>query len=398
MSGFVCRFRLKEVEQALLRACRLTNRSTTSAPPNGGESRKWPSSIRRAGKLSARCSTICWTSTRASARAARRDPAHRSPTRHRPGSIARSRDRDRPRGVSRGQRVAERSDADRQDHRQLHRRPPAGTRAWAASGSRIAATAASKVRAVKFLNLALMGRGGTERFRREGQVLAKLAPGYRASDRRGHRRQRATLSDAGIRRRRADRRLVWTRTHLISSRACVVRRGAARCSVRAQQPHPAPRFEACNILVTREGRVKLLDFGIAKLLDDRTQVRSRPSSPACGTRVYTGVRRSRADPGRGRDDGDRRLCARRPALPAAKQRAPTALPTVAAAEQLRAVIDNVPARLSVVVARTTQRPVQEQARTVTRRRRCAATSTTSQQRLYGFHASAMRPWARSPTT
>ena len=45
---------------------------------------------------------------------------------------------------------------------------------------------------------------------------------------------------------------------------------------------------------------------------------------------------------------------------------PTALPTVGPADQLRAVIENVPARLSVAAARTMQRSVQDhQARTVT---------------------------------
>ena len=44
---------------------------------------------------------------------------------------------------------------------------------------------------------------------------------------------------------------------------------------------------------------------------------------------------------------------------------PTALPTVAAAEQLRAVIEAVPARLSVVVARTTHHSAAKHGRTVT---------------------------------
>ena len=113
-------------------------------------------------------------------------------------------------------------------------------------------------------------------------------------------------------------------------------------------------LKPANILVTREGRVKLLDFGIAKLLDDRTQGAQPTELTQLAGRAFTP---EYAAPEQIRGE-DVTTATDVYALGVLLYRLlsgehPTALPTVAAAEQLRAVIDNVPARLSVVVARTT---------------------------------------------
>jgi len=123
--------------------------------------------------------------------------------------------------------------------------------------------------AVKLLNLALLGRGGAERFAREGHVLARLAhPNI------------ARLLDAGVtpggqpylvlehvEGEPIDR---WCETHAVDVRSRV----QLLLDVLGAVAHAHSKLvlhrdlKPGNILVTHDGQVKLLDFGIAKLLDD----------------------------------------------------------------------------------------------------------------------------------
>jgi eukaryotic-like serine/threonine-protein kinase len=123
--------------------------------------------------------------------------------------------------------------------------------------------------AVKLLNLALVGRQGEERFRREGSILARLAHPHIAR-----------LIDAGIsptgqpylvleyvQGERIDeycdaRRLdVATRLRLFLDVLAAV--GAAHASLIVHRD-----LKPSNVLVDQAGQVKLLDFGIAKLLEE----------------------------------------------------------------------------------------------------------------------------------
>jgi eukaryotic-like serine/threonine-protein kinase len=122
--------------------------------------------------------------------------------------------------------------------------------------------------AVKFLNLALLNRGGVERFRRESNVLAKLAhPNI------------THLIDAGIAAgqpyivleyvegERIDR---WCDAQVLDTAARV----RLFLQVLSAVSHAHSRLilhrdlKPSNILVTSAGRAKLLDFGMAKLLED----------------------------------------------------------------------------------------------------------------------------------
>ena len=126
--------------------------------------------------------------------------------------------------------------------------------------------------AVKFLNIALVGRGGEDRFKREGSILGRLAHPHIAE-----------LVDAGVSasgtpylvlelvegdhidrycdRQRLD---VEARVRLFLDVAGAVAHAHANLIVHRD-------LKPSNVLVSKGGQVKLLDFGIAKLLEGEGQ-------------------------------------------------------------------------------------------------------------------------------
>ena len=123
--------------------------------------------------------------------------------------------------------------------------------------------------AIKLLNPALLGPGGIERFRREGRALGRLAdPNI------------ARLIDAGVTGAgqpylvleyiEGEKITAWCDAHTLDAQARV----RLFLSVLAAVTHAHAKLilhrdlKPSNILVTLEGQVKLVDFGIAKLLDD----------------------------------------------------------------------------------------------------------------------------------
>jgi eukaryotic-like serine/threonine-protein kinase len=144
--------------------------------------------------------------------------------------------------------------------------------------------------AIKFLESALLARGGRERFAREGQILARLShPNI------------ARLLDAGV---TGDRRPYLVLEYIegqpidayCESRSLGVgARVRLFLDVLAAVSHAHQRLilhrdlKPANILVTADGEVKLLDFGIAKLIDgidgsvgatELTQAGGRPFTPS----------------------------------------------------------------------------------------------------------------------
>lgn len=126
--------------------------------------------------------------------------------------------------------------------------------------------------AVKFLNIALIGRGGEERFKREGSILGRLAHPHIAE-----------LVDAGVSSagqpylvlehvegdhidRYCDQRTlgVEARVRLFLDVLVAVAHVHANLIVHRD-------LKPSNVLVRNDGQVKLLDFGIAKLLEGEGQ-------------------------------------------------------------------------------------------------------------------------------
>jgi serine/threonine-protein kinase len=126
--------------------------------------------------------------------------------------------------------------------------------------------------AVKFLMSGLLGRGDTGRFAREGEILARLSHPHiaRLLDAGVHEGQQPYLVleyvdglpiDVYCRRHQLD---VEARVRLFLDVLAAVAHAHARLILHRD-------LKPSNILVTRDGEVKLLDFGIAKLLADATQ-------------------------------------------------------------------------------------------------------------------------------
>jgi eukaryotic-like serine/threonine-protein kinase len=126
--------------------------------------------------------------------------------------------------------------------------------------------------AVKFLSVALAGRGGEERFKREGSILGRLAHEHIAE-----------LVDAGVSPagqpylvleyvegdhidRYCDERMldVEARVRLFLDVLVAVAHAHSNLIVHRD-------LKPSNVLVSKDGQVKLLDFGIAKLLEGEGQ-------------------------------------------------------------------------------------------------------------------------------
>ncbi|MDQ2670925.1 MAG: serine/threonine-protein kinase [Gemmatimonadota bacterium] len=210
--------------------------------------------------------------------------------------------------------------------------------------------------AVKVLNLALLDRVGVERFRREGSALARLThPNI------------ARLVDAGVVESgphagqpylvlervdgvRIDR---YCDEHRLdpAARIELVRQVLAAVSHSHANLLVHRDIKPSNILVTTDGTVKLLDFGIAKLLEsgsdaaERTELTERGGVPF--TPEYAAPEQVAGDPITTATDVYA-LGVLLYLLLAGRH--PTAPGTNSTADHLQAVLDTEPARLSTAVS------------------------------------------------
>jgi serine/threonine protein kinase len=141
--------------------------------------------------------------------------------------------------------------------------------------------------AVKFLNLGLLGRGGTERFRREGNALARLghpniAHLLDAGDLDGH----PYLVIEYVEGQPID---AWCDMNFlpVAARISLLLQVFAAVAYAHSQLILHRDLKPSNILVTSAGQAKLLDFGIAKLIGDDTTPAQRTELTQVAGRALT---------------------------------------------------------------------------------------------------------------
>ena len=151
--------------------------------------------------------------------------------------------------------------------------------------------------AIKLLNAALVGRGGEERFRREGIILGRLSHPYIAS-----------LIDAGV----SNTGQPYLVLELVNGehidvycderRLSIERRIRLFLDVLSAVSHAHANLivhrdlKPSNVLVNQAGAIKLLDFSIAKLMEDNGVSRLTQDSGAALTPKYAAPEQVTGDP------------------------------------------------------------------------------------------------------
>ena len=142
--------------------------------------------------------------------------------------------------------------------------------------------------AVKFLNIALMGKGGEERFKREGSILGRLAHPHIAE-----------LIDAGVSQAGQPYLVLehiegedidqYCDQHMLDIKARIQLFLVVLAAVAQAHANLIVHrdLKPSNVLVRNDGQVKLLDFGIAKLLEGDGQARETAPLTVEGARAMT---------------------------------------------------------------------------------------------------------------
>ena len=212
--------------------------------------------------------------------------------------------------------------------------------------------------AIKLLHLSLLGHAGAERFRREGQILARLSHPHIAR-----------MLDAGVT-PGGQPYLVLELvqgTHILqhcdAKRLGLSQRLALFDDVLAAVAHAHTHgvihrdLKPGNILVTEDGQVKLLDFGIAKLLADESAESPATALTREGGRALTpGYAAPEQLRGEGVTTATDVYALGVLLYQLLAGRHPTAADTASAAELLRSTLDTEPARPSSVVMQTDASP------------------------------------------
>ena len=206
--------------------------------------------------------------------------------------------------------------------------------------------------AVKFLNVALIGRGGEERFKREGRILGQLTHPHIAE-----------LLDAGVSSNGQPYLVLeyvngqhidsYCDEHILDLEARI----RLFLNVLAAVAHAHTNLavhrdiKPSNVLVTIDGRVKLVDFGIAKLLQDggpagTATLLTREAGSAL-TPEYAG----RASDRRTGDHCHRRLWPGRAVVCAADRSASRRARAVFHRNLVKAIVETEALRMSAIVER-----------------------------------------------